>query len=501
MVAWMWTSWVACTGPRADVIEPPTFEENTDGAWLTTWLRLTTSEPTALQIAIDDGERVREQAVAPATEHRVLLAGLLPDTDHTVTVTISDVEGRSKALEPVTLRAGALPADLPPLQLVVSEPDQMEPGLTLIDIGPYLTAVDEQGRVRWALRNELIVHELTATDRGTVVFQSARVNLTEVSLSGAVVNHWVAGGEPPQLASAIRVPLEAMHHDAVELPDGNWLTLSVERRQMEAYPTSERDRDAPTQRAWVAGDVVAEFRPDGTVVKQFSLLDRLDPDRIGYDAVNGDHWDFWWSGPTRDWSHGNAIFYDAARNEDVVSLRHQDAVVALDHDSGELKWIFAPEANWGPEFADLLLRPASPDLLVPYHQHSAKITEAGYLMLFDNGNHRASAFEDRIPNKRNGSRGAEFRLDHAEGTWDLVRDYGPQLEPLVFSGSLSDADDLPQTGNMLVTFGNVANPGYPGVIVREVTAADPPQIVFELTLPEPLNLFRAQRVSGLIPGF
>jgi hypothetical protein len=55
--------------------------------------------------------------------------------------------------------------------------------------------------------------------------------------------------------------------------------------------------------------VVAEVRLDGTVVATWSLLDLLDPYRIGYNSTNG-FWNLHYAplaAVTRDWSHGNAV--------------------------------------------------------------------------------------------------------------------------------------------------------------------------------------------------
>ncbi len=489
------------TAAGPDFVAAPACEDNADGALYVCWLTTQTSEPTTLSVAIDDGVLVRTQEVSSSeTEHRVLILGLRPDASHTLTVTATGASGATTA-EPVIYDTDPLPADFPTTE-VISDPSRMEPGLTLTKVGFYLVMFDATGEVRWLLPNNDTVHTLVISDRGTLIHQNGRVGITERSLSGEILGEWCAertGSTCPP--TAVPIDVEAIHHDAYEMPNGNWLSLSVERRLIVDYPTSERNPDAPRADAWVAGDVIVEFTKAGDVVNSWPLLDILDPTRIANDAIRGDYWEAFYGGEdTKDWSHANSIWYDAARDEVVVSLRPQDAVVALDHATGDLSWIFAPEANWDAPWDAFVLQPASDDLLVTYHQHSASITSAGHLMVFDNGNNRSSAYEVELSDATNGSRGAEFVLDHGAGTWDLSWDYGPALSPLIFSGSLGDSDPLPQTDNVLVTFGNVANEDYPGVMIFEVDRASG-DVVFELRIIKPVTTFRAERITGVVPGF
>ncbi len=478
----------------------PSCADNLDGAMFACWLTTSTSEPTTLSISIDDGAKVRVQQVETAAmDHEVLVLGLRPDAANVMTLTATGASGSTVA-DPITYHTDPLPVDFP-VHEVISDPGRMEPGLTLIRLGPYIAMFDDVGEVRWLMFNTDTVHTLSITSDGHLMHQNGKVGLTVRTLSGAVVSEWCAERTGVCPKTSVLVDVESIHHDAYEMPNGNWLSLSIERRLIPDYPTSERDPLAPRAEAWVAGDVGVEFTPAGEVVHSWPLLDILDPTRIANDAIRGDYWEGFFGGQdTKDWSHANAIWYDEARDEVVVSLRHQDAVIGLDHATGDLSWIFAPEANWQPPWDGYLLRPADPGLLVTYHQHAASINDAGRLMLFDNGNNRASAYEPELNDANNGSRGAEFTLDHGSKTWDLSWDYGPTLSPLIFSGSLGDTDALPQTDNVLVTFGNIANDNYPGVMVFEVER-DTLDVVFELRVTQPVTTFRSQRITGVIPGF
>ena len=105
----------------------------------------------------------------------------------------------------------------------------------------------------------------------------------------------------------------------------NFLTLSMEMRRFEDYPASVRD--ARSAYANLVGDVVLEFEPGGEVVRRFSLLDILDPYRIGYDSL-GEGLNVRFPGAdngTRDWSHANALVHQPIDDSYIVTVRHQDA--------------------------------------------------------------------------------------------------------------------------------------------------------------------------------
>ena len=111
-------------------------------------------------------------------------------------------------------------------------------------------------------------------------------------MTGHVVAQWYAAARWPEAhadSGAIPVEAEAFHHEIFELPDGNFLTLSVESRNLEDFPSSETDPSAPGESAEVVGDVVVEFSRSGDVVETWRLLDILDPYRIGYGSL-GEYW-------------------------------------------------------------------------------------------------------------------------------------------------------------------------------------------------------------------
>jgi arylsulfate sulfotransferase len=476
----------------------PAYEPNTAGAGLVGYVTLETDRPTTVRIDIDDGGRTWEHtAEEPATTHRIRILGLKPATTHDLQVTATANDGTTATAE-LSAATDPLPADFPAFT-VTSDPDRMEPGVTFATFSPYVAMVDPEGTIRWYLDPD-IANSFVLTERGTLLGLTNRTGLVELELDGAEIATWRAARTTSRVAGTIPVDAEAFHHDLLELPNGNILALSIERRSVPDFPTSEANPNAPRAEAWVAGDVVVELQRDGSLVHEFRLLDLLDPQRIGYNVMSSDFWRGFYTEDTLDWSHANAIWYDEIRDEIVVSLRHQDAVVALDHATGDVQWIFSPRANWRAPWDELLLAPEVP-AMPAYHQHGAKITPSGTLMLFDNGNYRASAYEPKVSDKTNASRGAEFVLDHTVGTWTLAFQFGEALDPKLFAAAHGDCDPLPQTSNVLVTYGSVYDRTQPAVQVFEVARANPPEVVFHMTLDHPKISPRAERITGILPGF
>jgi hypothetical protein len=242
------------------------------------------------------------------------------------------------------------------------------------------------------------------------------------------------------------------HHESSVLASGNLLTLSTETRTVNGMPTDEDDPDAPRETALVMGSAIVEFSPQGEIIKRISLLDLLDPTRIGRDTLDT-------SWPSQhvaagqqplDWDHANAVIYDAASDSYYASLRHQDAVVKVNRTTETLTWLLGNPANWVAPWSDKLLTPVG-DLLWPFHQHAVELNALG-VGLYDNGNYRAAAFEAFDPEVPQFSRAVAYAVDEAAMTVSEAWSYGPPSgEGSFFSTGMGDADWQPVTGNVLIT--------------------------------------------------
>jgi len=179
---------------------------------------------------------------------------------------------------------------------------------------------------------------------------------------GNVVRQWATTRLPGTVLPDGALPVDAstIHHEVEELPSGNLLALSTEMRRFESYPASEDDSTVPRSPSRVIGDVILEIAPDGTVVDRISVLDLLDPYRIGYESLDSGSWQGVYESPPeepiRDWAHVNSMDYDEQDNALIVSSYHQDAVFKFDLDTREIVWILGFPSGWGQEWMPLLFQ-------------------------------------------------------------------------------------------------------------------------------------------------
>ena len=351
---------------------------------------------------------------------------------------------------------------------------------------------------------------------GNLIYLTFDNRAVELDMLGNVVSHWYAAARWPDAhcgTGAIPVAVDAFHHEIFELANGNFLVLGIETRDFDHYPTSEADPKAPRAAAELVGDVVVEFSRDGNVVDSWKLFDTLDPYRIGYGSL-GDYWGKKGIPGSYDWSHANSVVYDAASDTLIVSLRHQDAVVAIDRGSRSVRWILGPHDGWSSPWKERLLKPEGA-LDWQYHQHNARVTQNGTILLFDNGNFRARPPSAKLPAADNYSRAVEYAVDAGRGCVRQVWSYGGPGEEAYYCPFICGASDLPKTGNVLINFGGLmaneaGDPAEVGpdkigwVRMVEVTHDSDPRIVFELFIDERSDdrgwdVYRAERLPGLYP--
>jgi hypothetical protein len=286
-----------------------------------------------------------------------------------------------------------------------------------------------------------------------------------------------------------------------------FLTLGTELRRFGRYPDSETNPLLIADEANVVGDVIAEFRRDGVIINQWSLLDILDPYRIGFNAL-GSTWNAVYNdiaAGTRDWSHANAVVHDPSDDSLIVSVRHQDAVIKMDRGTGRLIWILGDPQGWGPAWRRYLLFPEG-RVIWPYHQHAPEVTPNGTLLLFDNGNQRRRPFDSRPDESY--SRVVEYAVDEKRMTVSEVWSFGWPEGERFFSNALGDADWLPGTGNILATDGSRLTE-FPRRVrfarIVELTRTKPAEKVFELIVRDAARtgsgwqVYRSERIL-LYPG-
>jgi hypothetical protein len=495
-------------GPDLDAPEflvSPSFESyGNERAPLVGIVRFETKLETAARLEIrgtDGGDSWTLELPEPTRSHEHPILGLIGDVEYEVTVTINHDGGESVA-EPVDWTPPALPTPLQQARLVHSESSQMEPGMTLFNMrgSGYIAVVDSRGQVRWYYSTQGPTDDHRLLANGNLAYLTGRRELVEMNWLGEVVGGWYAENFPGEFTPReLSVPVDAtaMHHAFHEMPNGNLLVFAVETRSVSDFPTSSTDPNASTTTALVAGDVLTEFTREGEVVNEIHVLDVLDPTRVGHGSFHW-YWDRYYPGAL-DWSHCNAVVYDPNSNAYVVSSRHQDAVFKVERDTGSLVWILGNHANWGPEWEDALLEPEG-DLIWQFHQHAVDVTELG-VILYDNGNYRAPAYEEAVLPYY--SRAVEFAIDEDQMNVREAWTYDSSDSGSFYSSYMSDADRLATTGNTLVTNGGLWTENESGRYFEIIELKQDGTPVFDLIVRDEMDLedsyssFGAERIPDI----
>jgi outer membrane protein assembly factor BamB len=120
----------------------------------------------------------------------------------------------------------------------------------------------------------------------------------------------------------------------------------------------------------------------GKVIKTWDLAQIISDTMV---AGGDDPSQFVFPTPT-DWFHNNAATYNHADDSVIVSSR-ENFVIAIDYETGAVKWILGdPTKHWHefPSLAQFALDVA-PDSLPPIGEHATSIAFDQGLLLFDNG--------------------------------------------------------------------------------------------------------------------
>jgi hypothetical protein len=118
------------------------------------------------------------------------------------------------------------------------------------------------------------------------------------------------------------------HHVFTELPDGSLAYLSTDIR---AWHDPAEGADVQ-----VVGDRLVEQAPDGTERVVWSVWDWLP-------VTKGAEWDGNFYPQGHDWTHANALKYDAATDTYLLSMAHLRTIVEIDRPSGNpVRW-FGPD--------------------------------------------------------------------------------------------------------------------------------------------------------------
>jgi hypothetical protein len=310
--------------------------------------------------------------------------------------------------------------------------------------GAFLVGLDAEGQVVWEYTPQDL--DRTGKDRFAAVVGDELLVLT------GNVETITPGGE---LLSLVSSPIR-MHHDALQLSNGNTLGLIGDTRDIYVEFYGEV--------VTVTGDAIIEVDADGQVIWEWNAFDHLDTERypgtLSQQAAQG---------TTYSWTHANSLQLLEDESVVLVSLRHQNQALAIERSSGDILWTVGIDGDFnligdGDWFTS---------------QHATRL-EGDEMLVVDNGNDAGKLSRVKL-----------YDLDFDAGTAELAWSWDLGWELL----SMGEADRL-DNGNLLVTAGGDREEGLPAEVL-EVSPQG--EVVWGLEIAGDDFVYRGERVHWLEP--
>lgn len=411
----------------------------------------------------------------PATTLHFRVRGLLPESTHPLALSVQEAEGeRSDTWTGSVDTNEALPGFIATYQLSSPDADLVSEDMRLFDITALystepsgLALVDHDGITRWYVGDVDSFTDLTDVWTGARLHADGRISYTRRD-SAFVMNE--LGEIELQIEAEQIGALAGFHHDLEHLPNGNFVVLSF------AFADVEYEGEGTLH---VAGDMLYEFTPEGEVVWTWSAFDHLDPQRrrdgfyvpqkINDPATGEDGY---------DWTHSNCVVYRAEDDTLMLSMRHQDWVLVIDHKTGEILWRLGDEGDFTLVGDERWF----------FHQHSPEWQADGGLMLYDNG-----VGNPALPSDQVHSRAVRYELDLDAMTATKVwADDDPQ-----FVSALAGDVDRMSNGHVLRldSVWTDEQQNAPASRLHELDPERTPNLVWSLTLPPGRFSYRAVPVT------
>lgn len=415
-----------------------------------------------------------------AYDHVLPVYGLYAGYDNNVEIVLQDGTKNS-----VTITTDPLMEGVPESTSIDTTAEYMGDNFVFLtaSMRSWPVGYDYKGDLRWYCTENLAFdikrikngHILVGTER-LVKMPYFTTGLYEMNFGGKIFKEYV-------------IPCGGYHHDQFQMEDGNILALTFD-----FYSGTVEDV------------CVLLDKDTGEILKKWD-----------YKTVLPQHGPGSGSQTEEDWFHNNAVWYDKKTNSLTFSGRHEDAVINLDFETGELNWIIGDPENWPQEYVDkYFFTPVGDgEFDWQYEQHACVVLPDGDIMLFDNGHYRAKNPDNYIPNSQNFSRGVRYRIDTDKMTIEQVWQYGKERGAEFFSPYICNVEYYDE-GHYMVHSGGIGYlDGKPCEGMAVMLAMQPEtkdrvsfesitceliddEVVYELHVPA--NCYRAEKLPIYFAG-
>ena len=388
---------------------------------LTALVMFETEKPVGVKIIVKGREKAGDInfAFPEAVEHVIPVYGLYSDFANQVDLILDD--GRKTTL---TIKTDAAPEQVKlPTKMETTAEYFLDNLMFVTPTSPAMTAAyDYKGDVRW-YGTLNFSFDLKRVKNGRLLMGTNRLFLPPYHTTG-IFEMGIIG----KIYKEYRLP-GGYHHDQFEMEDGNLLILTQE-----------------PARGTVEDMCVLVDRTSGEILKRWDYQKALPQDVGG----SGSHSSY-------DWFHNNAVWYDKKTNTLTLSGRHQDAIINIDYETGDLNWIIGDPEGWPQELVEkYFFTPVGDgDFDWQYEQHACVVLPDGDILNFDNGHWRAKVPEKYVPAKDNFSRGVRYRIDTDKMEIEQVWQYGKERGEEFFSTYICNVEYYAE-GHYLVHSGGIA---------------------------------------------
>ena len=403
-------------------------------------------------------------------EHYLPIYGLYADRENKIVI---EYEENGKEInKTIKIKTDKLPEDMALPTEVNAKKSKLTNDLYFFtpSSSGYTMAYDVNGDVRWYLTNYAL-WKIDRLENGHLLVSTERLinspyymtGLYEMDLLGKIYNEYSLEG--------------GYHHDYYEMENGNLLIAS-----------DDFNNDSGT----VEDYIVELDRKTGEIVKTFDLKDVLK-----MTDGQSENWSDY------DWFHNNSVWYDKETNSITLSGRHQDAVINIDYDTGELNWIIGDSTNWSDEYQKYFFTPVGDNFEWQWSQHAAMITPEGYVFILDNGNNKSKIKEEYVDASDSYTRGVMYKIDTDEMTIEQVWEYGKERGSEFYSPYISDVDYLAKdhyivhSGGIVYVDGKNSNQpaGFSknAELLSDTVELLDDEVIFEIKLPT--NNYRVEKMS------
>jgi len=401
---WFFLAGLAGCGPLGEAAEWDVSSTEVSTVFRVDW-SLDSEGTVWVEFGEADCDRSTPQQEGTAGE--VLLLGLGPMAEVCVRL-VAEIDGVEHVGDKRFVETGLLERIVPEFNISEYDPEAVEPGYLLgsTAMNPGARFVlDRTGKVLWSHAVELgrLSPQISVANEGGGFLTNEFSEYHDVDIG--LVSKLSLGGEVEWTQRT-----ELAHHVFQQLPDGTLAFLAIDVRETAEYGP-------------VVGDVIIEVAADGSEREVWNVWDHEDQFPLG--PNNG--WDRGFYPQGKDWSHGNALRYNADQDTYTISFRNLDTILEVDRATGAHLRSFGRYGNIEISAGESLV--GAP--------HGAHWTSPSTLLFLTS------------PPGTGTSRAVEFQVE--EGTAEVLWSWGEGqgLKALI----MGEAERLPG-GNTLVNFGS-----------------------------------------------